>query len=116
MKKYIVDLTEDERTGLLDLFSKGKPSARKVKRANILLLADQGHTDQEIAEMLHSSIPTIERTRKKFVLGNLDNALNEKSRSGRPCQQLPLSRPPESMRAPGPVAGAHAVEAPTHPP
>ncbi len=86
MKKYIVDLTEDERSRLLDLISKGKPAARKVKRANILLLADQDITDQEIAEMLHSSIPTIERTRKKFVLGNLDNALNEKSRAGRPCK------------------------------
>lgn len=36
---YIVDLTEDERSELRDLISKGNPSARKVARAYILLLS-----------------------------------------------------------------------------
>ena len=40
-------------------------------------------TDEEIAATLHTSIPTIVRTRQKFVAGNLDFALGEKTRSGR---------------------------------
>lgn len=47
-KKYIVDLSLEEREQLLELTRKGRPSARKVKRANILLLSDAGRTDAEI--------------------------------------------------------------------
>ena len=38
--------------------------------------------DQEIAAALHSSVPTVQRTRERFVKGGLDNALNEKPRLG----------------------------------
>jgi hypothetical protein len=47
-KKYIVDLSLEEREQLLRLTRKRRPSARKVKRANILLLSDAGRTDAEI--------------------------------------------------------------------
>ena len=82
-KIYIVELEEDEREELINLSKKGRPGARKIKRANILLLADKAKTDAEIASTLHTSIPTIVRTRHKFVVGGLDFALNEQSRSGR---------------------------------
>jgi hypothetical protein len=54
-KKYIVDLNKDEKTELVTLTQKGRPGARKIKRANILLLADTGKPDFEIAELLHTS-------------------------------------------------------------
>jgi len=38
--KYIVELNESEREFLLDLISKGIANARKLKRANILLMAE----------------------------------------------------------------------------
>ena len=41
-KKFIVNLNATERDGLLEMISQGKVSARMVKRANILLLADEG--------------------------------------------------------------------------
>lgn len=83
-KKYIVDLTKEEKKQLIELTQKGHKSARKIKRANILLLADAGKTDAEITESLHTSIPTVERTRKNFVEGGgLDFALNERRRPGR---------------------------------
>ena len=44
-KKYIIELTKEEREELLELTRKGKSSARKVKRAHILLLANEGKTD-----------------------------------------------------------------------
>jgi transposase len=82
-KKYVVNLSEAERAELVALTQKGCPSARKVKRANILLLADAGKSDFEIAELLHSSWLTVLRTRHRFVEGNLDFALNELARTGR---------------------------------
>lgn len=77
-KKYIVDLTPEERGRLVELTQKGQQSARKIRRANILLLADAGKKDKEIAELLQASVPTVERTRRKFVEGGLDFALNER--------------------------------------
>ena len=41
-KIYIVDLTKEERAYLLDFIKSGKRSARKLNRARILLLADEG--------------------------------------------------------------------------
>jgi transposase len=81
-KIYIVDLTEEERTFLLKFIKSGKHSARKINRARILLLADEGRTDLEIAEALHTSIPTVQRTRQRFVEGNLEHALHERRRPG----------------------------------
>jgi len=81
-KIYVVDLTEEERTFLLGFINQGTKSARKLKRAHILLLAHEGKTDREIAEALHTSTPTVQRTRRRFVEGGLDRALNEDPRPG----------------------------------
>lgn len=82
-KKYIVDLTKDEKEALVELISKGKPGARKIKRANILLLVHDDKTDLEVSALLHTGLRTVERTRQKFVIGGLDFSLNEASRAGR---------------------------------
>lgn len=81
-KIYHVDLTKEERTSLLKLIKSGKDSARKINRARILLLADEGKKDQTIAEALHISLSTVGRTRKKLVEGGLEYALNERPRPG----------------------------------
>lgn len=80
-KKYVVDLTAEERTTLEQLVHRGKSSARKLTRARILLQADEGLTDEEIAAALTVGIATIERTRQRFVETNLE-ALNELPRPG----------------------------------
>lgn len=82
-KKYVVDLTEEERTLLLEMVNGGTTKARKLKRAHILLLADDEKRDEEIVEALHTSPSTVQRTRQRFVEGNLDRALNEDPRPGR---------------------------------
>ena len=81
-KKYIVDLTEAERTDLLALTNKGTVQARKMKRAQILLQADGGLTDAEIVAALRVSRPCVERVRQRFVAGGLPTALNEAKRPG----------------------------------
>jgi transposase len=82
-KKYVVDLNEGEKADLVALIQKGRSGARKIKRANILLLANAGKPDIEIAELLQTSWLTVLRTRHRFVEGGLDFALNELPRAGR---------------------------------
>jgi transposase len=80
-KKYIVDLTAEERHTLEQLLQKGKSNARKLTRARILLQADDGLTDEEIARGLAVGVATVERTRQRFVEESLE-ALNEHPRPG----------------------------------
>ena len=83
MKKvYVVDLTREEKTELLELVSKGEARARTMNRAHILLLAEEGRTDKDIAEALHTSPSTVERTRRRLVEGGLEHALKESPRPG----------------------------------
>ena len=51
-KLYRVNLTEDEREHLLGITRRGKSSGRKVKRSLILCKADEGLSDQQVAEAL----------------------------------------------------------------
>ena len=81
--KYVVDLNEQEREHLLEVTRHGKSSARKIKRAHMLLKADQDLSDVQIAQAVDTSTATVLRTRKRFVEEGLD-ALNERPRSGQP--------------------------------
>ena len=81
-KKYLVKLESAERSQLLDLMSKGTIGAHKMKRAQILLKADEGWKDADIIKALNTNRSTVERTRKRFVEGGLDKALNEDPRPG----------------------------------
>ncbi len=76
--KYIVELNESERKFLLDLISKGAANARKLKRANILLMADKRiYQDIDIANALSAGISTVYRTKRSFVENGLDSALDK---------------------------------------
>ena len=81
-KKYLVTLTDEERQELLKLTGVGELSARRMKRALILLRADEGWKDREIVAALNTSRPTVERIRKRYVEGGLEKALNEDPRPG----------------------------------
>jgi len=107
-KIYIIDLTKEERAYLLDFIKSDKKSARKLNRARILLLADEGKADSEIAKVLHTGTATVHRTRQRFVTGNLERALNEQPRVGGPkkldekgeavLETLVHSKPPEGRK------------------
>jgi transposase len=81
-KLYRVDLTSEERKELQELTRKGTVSARKMKRAQILLKADEGWRDEDIIAALDAGHSTVERTRRRFVEGGLSRALNEDARPG----------------------------------
>ena len=81
-KLYHVNLNDEEQQTLIDLTRKGKIKARQMKRAMILLKANEGLTDPQIMAALNVSRPCVERIRKRFVLGGMEKALNEDPRPG----------------------------------
>src|SRR5919206_2365645 len=80
--RYRVELSEAERTQLQSLLSGGRHAARKLKRAQILLAADRGVADEEIARSVAVGGSTVTRTKRRFVESNLEGALNEEPRPG----------------------------------
>jgi transposase len=61
---------------------RGKHPARKLKRAQILLAADAGVSDEAIAMSVEVGGSTVYRTKRRFVEGNMERALSEDPRPG----------------------------------
>ena len=80
--RYRVELSQTERAELTALVSGGKHAARKLKRAQILLAADAGAGEEEIARNVGVGGSTVYRTKRRFMLGNLEAALTEEPRPG----------------------------------
>lgn len=80
--KHIVELTAEERKALGKLLVGGKHSARKLRRARTLLLADAGKSTNSICDSLQTSSSTVYRTKRRFVEGGVEHALNENLRPG----------------------------------
>src|SRR4051812_20841243 len=80
--RYRVDLSQAERDQLSTLLSGGTHASRKLKRAQILLAADAGVSDNDIAASIAVGGSTVYRTKRRFVEGNLEAALSEEQRRG----------------------------------
>ena len=80
--RYRVELSQTERAELTAILSGGKHAARKLKRAQILLAAHAGASDDDIATSVAVGGSTVYRTKQRFVLGNLEAALSEQPRPG----------------------------------
>lgn len=80
--RYVVTLTDAERAELQAFVGSGAKLARKVKRAQILLAADQGHGDRDIADMLHVGTSTVYRVKKRFVEKEFGKVLDDDPRPG----------------------------------
>jgi len=80
--RYRVELSQEERDQLKALLCGGKHAARKLKRAQILLAADAGASDEKVVRTVGASGSTVSRTKRRFVLGNLAAALSEEARPG----------------------------------
>jgi hypothetical protein len=57
---------------LLGLLRGGKHSACKLKRARILVLANASASDEDIITSIGVGGSTVYRTKRRFVLGNLE--------------------------------------------
>src|SRR5215216_5952527 len=80
--RYRVELSQAERDELTAMLSAGKHAARKLKRAQMLLAADVGSSDEQIARTVVVGGSTVYRTKRRFVEGNLERALTEEPRPG----------------------------------
>ena len=80
--RWRVELRQDEREELTALLKSGRHAVRKVKRAQILLAADDGVGDGEVAARVGAGGSTVYRTKRRFVEGNLELALAEAPRPG----------------------------------
>ena len=86
MKKYIVELTSEERKQLQQLVKKGKVPGYKIRHAQMLLKADQGNKgpswpDVQVAEVFAAHVTAVERLRKRFVEQGLEAALERNKRN-----------------------------------
>ena len=80
MKKYIVELTVEQREELSDMISSGRAAARELTHARLLLKADQGPegpgwSDTKIAEALEVSPGTVARIRKRCTSAGVQEAI-----------------------------------------
>lgn len=83
MKKYVVELEAAERSELEALTSRGRASARQLKRALILLDAAEGDKDEVIAAKVRVHVNTVQRIRRRFFEDSLKAALSERPRPGK---------------------------------
>lgn len=79
---YRVRLTSDQRHELTTLTRRGEAKARTITRARVLLLADRGLRDREIATAVGVHERTVIRLRRRFVEDGLADTLVERPRPG----------------------------------
>ena len=92
-KKFVVELSSEERKRLSQLISRGKSAAKFVLKARILLKADQseageGWGDERICAALDTNVAMVTRVRSKFVNEGLDAVLTRKKRATPPIQPI----------------------------
>jgi transposase len=85
-KAAFVRLTPEQRAELTDRLEREALQGRRRRHFQILLLSDEGQTDERIVAATGASRSTLERIRNRFAREGLDAALNDKPRSGAPAK------------------------------
>ena len=93
MKKYIVELTGEERSALKNIVKAERMAAHKRRHARMLLKADQGPlgpiwADAEIADAFDCTVKSVERLRKRLVEHGLDAAMEHGNRGAYRAKKL----------------------------
>lgn len=83
-KKYVIALPPADRDTLRGILRKGRHAAREISRARILLLADDGKSEKEIADQESVDFTTVYRIEQRYLQGDLSFALSERPRPGAP--------------------------------
>jgi hypothetical protein len=90
-KRYVVRLTDQERSELRDIIKKLKGTGQKVRRAQILLKADAdgpNWTDERIADAFSCRTRTIEKIRQRLVERGFEDTLHRMERAQPPVEKL----------------------------
>jgi len=93
IKRYIVKLTSEEREYLDDLIHRGRHAADRRRRAQILLLVDEGKfgsamSDIETAQTVNVSRRGVEIVRERCVMEGLERAIERKKRTRERSRKL----------------------------
>src|SRR3954452_22989621 len=81
----VIRLSEDEVKTLTEWSRRGKSEHRLVERAKIILLANQGKTNQQIAAQLHTRTARVSKWRQRFGQHRLAG-LGDAARPGKPAK------------------------------
>ena len=81
-KTHRVVLSDDERQRLVDFTTSGIASAHALRRARVLLLADEGRLDAAIADAAGCCIATVERLRRRCTAEGVEATLVDRPRPG----------------------------------
>jgi hypothetical protein len=91
--RYRVELDESERAQLEAMVGGGRHAVRRVKRAQILLGADRGVSDADMAATLRVGTSSVYRTKRRFVEHGLERGLSEAPRPGGPRKLAAADEP-----------------------
>lgn len=86
MRQTQLHLTEQDRTVVEEVRSKGMHHAREVNRAHVLSSLDRGVPESEIFAVLGIGRTALWRTRLAYLQGGVGLAVFDVARSGRPRQ------------------------------
>ena len=108
MRQTELHLTEEDRSVIDEIRSKGVHHSREVNRAHVLSCLDRGIPEAQIMAVLGIGRTALWRTRSAFLQGGVELAVFDVARSGRPAQYdtdaearvtaLACSAPPEGRR------------------
>ncbi len=81
----VIRLTEEETSRLQEWTRRGKTEQRLVERARIILLANEGRTNEQIAAALKTRTARVSKWRQRFGKSRLEG-LGDAARSGKPAK------------------------------
>ena len=93
LKKYVVRLAAEERESLVALTRKGKASARRIKRASIVLAADAGDKDELIAEKVSVHRVTVDFKVRSGPTRKMNGGREQCQARRGPAEKLPATIP-----------------------
>ncbi len=83
MVKYIVTLSKEEHSELMEIINKGCHTSQRFRAAYILLNCDEGKyadkvTNEQISKVLKVGMRTIDRVKKRFIEDGFEAVLERK--------------------------------------
>jgi transposase len=86
MRQTPLNLSQEDRSVIEEIRSKGLHQTREVNRAHVLSCLDRGIPEAQITAVLGIGRTAVWRTRAAYLQGGVDLAVFDVERSGRPRQ------------------------------
>jgi len=86
MRQTELHLTDEDRSVVDEIRSKGSHQSREVNRAHVLSSLDRGVPETQIMAVLGMGRTAVWRTRAAYLQGGVELAVFDVARSGRPRQ------------------------------